>query len=1131
MEQWEAMEFKGKMGKTYFFNKNRLQNSYLKAQGLIIFMLLILLYTPVLVSGLEFDNIISKPAETFDGKTLQDFSLLSKYEPIKIENWFGIGETLAEAYISKHTEVCNINCQSNIQIKLYNEGSLIDDARFYKVNNEEKTLIDLEYKIYIKTSETEENHSDYKSICSKTGKLFSNASGTYEETKCEDKLIGSHIIKTPVWNIYNIGDKVNSGVYEIKIEGKKKLGDNIDWQIKTNGIWTTDWAIWIQTTLSQGLTGYWKFDETSDGTNSEEAAFHLNNITFGGGHSRNISGIINYCDYNDATGTGVFADDLVVAGGNFSYSVWLNPSSLVADRWFLDLRSSRGYLVSADNDGIIKGYFDGATLLSGPPVVVGAWQHYVTVYNGTAHCWWVNGTFFNCLNGYVTPDTTETASSHFGEQYDGAGKYSGFIDELAFWNRTLNQTEIDFLYNGGSGLQYSTTDAAPPVINITYPLNTSYAISVSTLNYTATDDSPGVCWYTKDAGVTNSTPPISYGTNFSNIISNEGSNTWIVWCNDTLGNKAYKNVTFIVDTTFPTLTINLPSSNLRFGYINKSEELNWSITELSIDTIKYNYNGTNVTIIGASNSTNFTIIYYSGNNITLWVNDTAGNSNSTSRVWDYQLFILTENYTVNTLSGSLNQFKIEAKTNGSQVSLGYLHYNNTKVLGSITSNGNYYNITRSQAAPVISTAKNITFYWNLTLDDGTNNLLTSKNQSVIPLSINSTTACDNMYNLFNLTIKDEIKPGMILNGTSNLSSMKVDLDLYAYDRTTLVLEYFNLFNNINPAAICINNLLSGGEKYYYDVQIEYGAGNYSSEFYNIEKYALNSSSLGQNISLYDLDINNAQNFKLIAKDSSYLPIGNALIQIKRKYIENGTYYISEIPKTNGEGITSASLQLNDVIYDFNIYKNNTLINSFINVIAICQNPLITACEISFNDFQEGVDIPDYESGDDFNFTLTYNQTSKIVSSQFIIPSGNPAEVKLEVIREDTLGTAICDDTLTSASGILSCVVPNSFGNATVRARLYKDNVEQGYGNIKLDETSSGIFGVILILLSVIVLITLFGIGVSDNPIVTAVFLFVGVVLMFALNLIQNTGFLGATATILFLLIAVILIIIKAARRN
>jgi len=499
-----------------------------------------------------------------------------------------------------------------------------------------------------------------------------------------------------------------------------------------------------------------------------------------------------------------------------------------------------------------------------------------------------------------------------------------------------------------------------------------------------------------------------------------------------------------------------------------------------------------------------------------------------NRTVAYRLFQTGETFTTPTTSGGINPFILNLTVYENAITVAYLNYNNTNSLASIASNGNDYTITKNQIAPGVTATTNIPFYWNITQSDGFSYLTTSQNQSVSPIVINST--CTGMYNLFNFTMYDEVTKTK-LNGISQNTSMKVDLNLYTSDRTTKLVDYYNEFSQTNPATICIDDSLSGGEQYSLDLQVQYSAINNSAEFYNVERYTLNSTTLYQNISLYDLDTTNTQSFRLRVRDTSYLPIDGALIQIERKYLENGTFFITEIPRADEGGISSASLQTNDVIYNFKIYDAGVLISTFNNVLAICQTPLVSTCEIDFNAFQSGITIPDYEEGDDFNFTLGYNDTSKIITSQFTIPTGTPSIVQLVVTSQDTLGTSVCSDTLTSASGTLSCTIPSSFGNSTVVAKLYKDSIEQGKGDIKTDQKSSDIFPGILIMLSVIVMITLVGMGVSDNPVVTAVFLFIGVAVLFGINLIQNTGFIGATATILFFAIAVILVIIKAARRN
>jgi len=160
--------------------------------------------------------------------------------------------------------------------------------------------------------------------------------------------------------------------------------------------------------------------------------------------------------------------------------------------------------------------------------------------------------------------------------------------------------------------------------------------------------------------------------------------------------------------------------------------------------------------------------------------------------------------------------------------------------------------------------------------------LTSQNQTVSPIVINET--CTEMYAIYNFTLVDEINQNL-LSGASNVTNINVDLDLYSSNRNTLLAEYSHEFASTNPVAICMDNNLSGGGAYSLDVQIQYSAENYSKELYHIEKYVLNKNTMNQNVTLYDLTTKDTQNFKLIVRDSSYLPINGALVQIDRKYIE------------------------------------------------------------------------------------------------------------------------------------------------------------------------------------------------------------------------------------------------------
>jgi len=714
--------------------------------------------------------------------------------------------------------------------------------------------------------------------------------------------------------------------------------------------------------------------------------------------------------------------------------------------------------------------------------------------------------------------------------------------------------------SGGSGIvivRYLTEiEQTPPIINLNSPIdyfNASSTVDDFSFNitYTSTDwtNLTFVVWNSTDDEVKNRFWANGTADADCSVANEDGTYAeiecigqditsddvyqWNVYgCNDADECKwATSNFTFTLDTTPPTINITYPLSNISDGYVladNKTIYLNWTTSDTNLDTCWYYNNTANVTVTCGDNST----FYLPYGTYTHWVyaNDSFYHNASDSETITYSYTLLKNNetYTASTTEGIASSFTINLETNGTPITIAYLNYNGTNYIGSISSSGNNYILSKTQIVPEVSAVTNVSFYWNITMPGTDGYTTTSQNQTINPIAI--TENCTGRYVIYNFTSVDEITQDK-LAVTPNNVSIKVDLDLYDTGRTSKFIDYFHDFSQTNATSICIDNNLTGGETYSIDLQIQYSATNYSTELYHIQDYVLNSSNLYQNLTLYDLDNDNTQEFKLIARDTSFLPIEGALIEVERKYIENGTFKIVEIPKTDARGITTSFLQLNDVIYNFRIILNGTVISTFINVNAICQTPLVTTCEIDFNAIQDQITIPDYTEGNEFSFTLGYNDTSKVITSNFIIPSGEPALIELVVIKEDALGTSVCSDSLTSASGLLSCTIPASFGNSTVLASLYKGGVLQGKGNIKTDQIPSDIFGVVLIILSVMVMLTLIGIGISDNPVVTAVFLFVGVVLLFSLNLVQNTGFFGVGATILFLAIAIILIIIKAAKRS
>jgi len=192
----------------------------------------------------------------------------------------------------------------------------------------------------------------------------------------------------------------------------------------------------------------------------------------------------------------------------------------------------------------------------------------------------------------------------------------GFINWTWYFNDSINSNQTD------TWSLYLTADPTLPTINIVSPETTTYTEHQTELLFTHTNSSMANCWYSLDEGVTNTS--ITGCDNVTGITSEEESNTWTVWINDSEGSTS-DSVTFTVDFP-PTVTINNPidPTDLIFSY-------QMSCTDtIGTDTLWYNWMGTNYTYTTPTNL-NGPVGNY---NIQSWCNDTYGSVDTTTTNFD-----------------------------------------------------------------------------------------------------------------------------------------------------------------------------------------------------------------------------------------------------------------------------------------------------------------------------------------------------------------------------------------------------------------------------------------------------------------------------------------------------------------
>jgi hypothetical protein len=315
-----------------------------------------------------------------------------------------------------------------------------------------------------------------------------------------------------------------------------------------------------------------------------------------------------------------------------------------------------------------------------------------------------------------------------------------------------------------------------------------------------------------------------------------------------------------------------------------------------------------------------------------------------------------------------------------------------------------------------------------------------------------------------------------------------------------------------------------------DVIAQYDAGNsYIGKYNNIQKRLLSNNTIPINVNLYDLYSTNSTEFKVTFKDSNFIKKPNVLVDISRKYIEDGIFRTVEVAKTDSKGETIVHLQLSDAIYTLTFTYLGEVLAILDNVIAKCQNPLYSECTIDVNSYSSVSTIQDFNYINGINLDESFNENTKTVTSTFISESGTNTLV-MNITKFDRFGnTTICTDTITSSTGSLSCLIPDSYGNSSILVETYSNgnlisrNI-YSLGNKNPDTTGSSV------ILALMIVLTLSMLFIAD---IRGILLgcFIGLILSGALLYVNSGNLFSQGSAITWLLVALIIIIWKINKRE
>lgn len=225
--------------------------------------------------------------------------------------------------------------------------------------------------------------------------------------------------------------------------------------------------------------------------------------------------------------------------------------------------------------------------------------------NRIDRCWYLN---------------TSGQSAFLNTDHSAACNNLSFVAANTSGSNSIAVYVNDTANNTASQSVFFSVDTTVPQIVIAFPLNATH--NQTLLNFTVSDNAVDRCWYHNGTAENN----ITGCSNLSFLNVSEGAVALTVYANDSAGNQNSSGVAFTLDLP-PRVTVASPQNIL---YETADVSLNYTATDTFGISQCWLINATGGRE-NLSNCSNATLAVQNGTiSITLHVNDTSGNTNSTT---------------------------------------------------------------------------------------------------------------------------------------------------------------------------------------------------------------------------------------------------------------------------------------------------------------------------------------------------------------------------------------------------------------------------------------------------------------------------------------------------------------------
>lgn len=776
--------------------------------SLMVILSVIVLSAP-LASAFEFDNV-----KSFDQN-------IGQYGKITIEDWFGLGD-LATLELKENSDICSDDCYAIKDIHLSKKGTLIDDVRFMTLIGEDEWFEQSirSYQFYVKTGEETISVDDYEEVCNSE---YIPSNNTYQD-RCSNVKVGSHYEQKDIWEEYELGTEVDKGDYKVKLEGQKKPSRTTDWQIKSQGKWILEWAVW-------GVESY--------GDNNYPNSLHLTGF-----------GIL------DPVGWGF------VANKNFYIDNVTTKNTADAGNGQI----TKVYVLNSTEDAIQTTDYGAIAIFSSPVLLLSGQTYYVVVDNQGANFdfHWIND---------VDADISFNQSAINITSGPPQGTYVAEITNISF--RVQDSSFVTLLFPSNGTITES---------NVT-EFNCSVTMSGATIvNMSLWTNQSGTF---QQENVTTGLTGSSNETSWNHNLPGESSYQWNCQGCDSDGDCGFsdENRTLTISPEAPIINITHPFGEIPYHKNGTNIELNWTVTDLSIDSCWYIYNNTNTTVTCADNTTNIFITNYSDRFVDFYANDSVNNVRNFSRTWTYNLFNEFETYNATSTELAVEGYHLNLSSDGLETISANLFWNGTEYSSTNIGNTTNAEFRVSKTNPV-GTFGNITFNWEINYG-GTKTNTTTKYQNLTQTWLdlcNSTLTTP----VINFTFKDEESLDFI-NSTFEFTNLK-----YFIGDSSVYKEVSYDNNTENPSyALC----MSPPDR---TLNTEATVFDYSASGYPQRSHTRASDLSNNTINqlLYLLKTADGRQVSFITQTLYATPVTDVIVLAERKF--------SGVFTTIGQGTTDSS---------------------------------------------------------------------------------------------------------------------------------------------------------------------------------------------------------------------------------